>query len=328
VRGPDTATEETEVVVDLPDETLTNLEMGFEVVEGFSRPDWKAVHAFAKNHVLPEDRSAAWNYIAFRWLKELASDWGGACRLYSSERFFCLSDVDPATTRVLLDYAESTVATIRNGLGPAAWSGYHGKHVLLFFADPDDYFAYISYYHAEGTHMLSGGIFIRRGYAHIALPYGDTLTAQHTLAHELAHNLLCHLPMPLWLNEGLAVTIERQMTRRSFTLDRDLADRHRNYWSEENIQSFWSGRSYDEPGDGSQLSYSLGEILVALLAEQGPAFAEFVKAADWRDGGQDAAVNFLGKGLEEVLTGFLGPGDWRPQRKAIRELLEQLSRGT
>jgi hypothetical protein len=176
--------------------------------------------------------------------------------------------------------------------------------------------------------MLSGGIFIRRGYAHIALPYGDTLTAQHTLAHELAHNLLCHLPMPLWLNEGLAVTIERQMTRRSFTLDRDLADRHRNYWSEENIQSFWSGRSYDEPGDGSQLSYSLGEILVALLAEQGPAFAEFVKAADWRDGGQDAAVNFLGKGLEEVLTGFLGPGDWRPQRKAIRELLEQLSRGT
>lgn len=321
----DVALGDREVIVEPPDESLADMDLGIEVVEGFSRPNWKAVRAFVKSQVLPEDRSEAWNYIVFRWLKELASDWGGSCRLFSSKRFFCLSDLDPATTRVLLDYAESTVAAIRSGLGKAAWSGFHGKHVLLFFADRDDYFAYISYYHADGTHMLSGGIFTRRGYAHIALPYGSTLTAQHVLAHELAHNLLCHLPIPLWLNEGLAVTIERQMTRSPFSLDGDLADRHRNHWNKENIQSFWSGQSYDEPGDGSELSYSLGEILVALLAERGSAFAEFVRDADWRDGGQDAAVNLLGRGLEEVLTGFLGPGEWRPQRKAIRELLQRRS---
>jgi hypothetical protein len=278
-----------------------------------------------RQNVPKEEMVAAWEYLAFRWLKELQRDWGGDCRIYTSRCFYCLSDVGGATTRILLDYAESTVETIRNGLGRTAWSGFHGKHVLLLFADPDDYFAYISHYHAEGTHMLSAGIFVRRGYAHIALPYGDTLSAQHTLAHELAHNLVCHLPIPLWLNEGLAVTIEKRMTRRPFVMDRELAERHRNHWNETNIQSFWAGRTYDEPGDGSQLSYSLGEILVALLSEQGPAFAEFVRAADWRDAGQDAAVNFLGQGLEEVVSGFLGPGDWRPQRKTIKELLQHPS---
>jgi hypothetical protein len=76
------------------------------------------------------------------------------------------------------------------------------------------------------------------------------------------------------------------------------------------------------PGDDSQLSYSLGEILVNLLSEKGADFIEFVKAADWRDAGQDAAVNFLGQGLEEFLGGFLGPGNWRPQRKAIADSLK------
>jgi hypothetical protein len=310
------------VVFDPPVAALADLDMGFEVVEGFSRPDWKAVHAFLQQHVTRDELGPAWNYVVYKWLEELSGDWGGGCRIRSSEHFYYLSDLDATTTRVLLNYAESTVGAIRGFLGRAAWSGYHGRHVLLLFSDPDDYFAYISYYHGEGSHMLSGGIFIRRGYAHIALPYGDTLTAQHVLAHELAHNLLCHLPIPLWLNEGLAVVIERQMTRRSFVMSLELAERHRNYWNESNIQLFWSGKTFDEPGDGSELSYNLGEILVTLLAEKGTAFAEFVEAADWHDAGQDAAVKILGQGLEEVLAGFLGPDDWRPRRKAIKESLE------
>ena len=309
-----------------PDPILADLDMGFEVCEGFSRPDWKKVGAYIQQHVLRDDVGPAWKYVAGKWLEEVKADWGGDCRLYTTPHFFGLSDIEPATMRTLLDYAESTLQNIASFLGSAAWSGYYGKHVLLVFGDSDDYFAYISYYHGEGSHMLSGGIFIRGGYAHIALPYGDTLGAQHVLAHELAHNLLCHLPIPLWLNEGLAVTIENQMTRRGFVMDREMAERHRQHWSEANIQTFWSGRSFDEPGEVSELSYNLGLILVTLLVEKGPPFADFVKAADWRDAGQDAALNFLGVGLEEVLGGFLGPGDWRPQRKLVRELLEQRKR--
>ena len=315
--------EDPEPVVEPPVAELADLDLGFEVIEGFSRPDWNSVEKFVQTHVLRDEAGQAWEYVAYKWLKELSTDWGGACRLRSSTSFFCLSDVDAATTRLLLAYAEKTVDAIRTFLGDAAWTGYHGRHVLLLFADPDDYFTYISYYHGEGSHMLSAGIFIRSGYAHIALPYGDTQSAQHVLAHELAHNLLCHLPIPLWLNEGLAVTIERQMTQQTFLLDRELAERHRQHWTEDNIQSFWAGKSFDEPGDGSELSYSLGQILVTLLAQKGRVFAEFVKVADWRDAGQDAAVTILEQGLEEALGGFLGEGNWRPQRKAIRELLER-----
>ena len=302
---------------------LSELDMGFEESEGFSRPDWKAINEFVKNRVSKDELSAAWDYIVAQWLKQLAMDLGGESRVRRFHDFYCLSDLEAKTTKTLLAYAEFVEGTIRTILGKAAWSGYQGKHVLLLFSDPDDYFAYISYYYGVGNHMLSAGIFIRKGYAHVALPYTDTLSAQHVLVHELAHNLLCHLPIPLWLNEGLAVVIERHVARRTFLVDRELADRHRSHWNEVNIQAFWAGKSYDVPGDESELSYSLGEILVTLLSEKGPDFADFVNAADWRDAGQDAAINFMNQDLGEVLGGFLGAGNWRPQRKAIADCLKR-----
>jgi hypothetical protein len=301
--------------------SLTGLDMGFELSEGFSRPNWRAIWDFVKAHVPADDQSAAVDYITARWLQELAQNLGGGAQVHRSGNFYCLSDLEAKTTDSLLKYAESALDTVRGYLGKAAWSGYRGRHVLLFFSDPDDYYAYVSYYYRDGTHILSGGIFLRGGYAHIALPYHNTLTAQHTLPHELTHNLLCHLPIPLWLNEGLAVVLEGMVTRRAFLMDRELADRHRNHWNETNIQAFWAGKTFDNPGDDSQLSYNLGSILVGLLSEQGADFAEFIRAADWRDAGQDAAVNFLGHGLEETVAGFLGPGNWRPQRRAIKEIL-------
>jgi len=320
---PEEAEETVEAPAPLTD--LSELDLGFEVVEGFSRPNWKAVREFVKVHVPIPDSSATWNYIAIKWLEELAGDLGGHARIRQSHNFYCLSDADAKTTRTLLTYAEFVLVTIRDYLGAAAWSGYHGRHVLLIFSDPDDYYAYISYYYRDGTHILSGGVFIRRGYAHIAMPYTNTFSARHVLVHELTHNLLCHLPIPLWLNEGLAVVIESRVTQRGLNLTGELADRHRNHWNETNIQAFWAGATFDVPGDESQLSYSLGEILVSLLSEKGAAFSEFVKTADWRDGGQDAAVNVLEQGLEEFVGGFLGPGNWRPQRKAIKENLKVAS---
>jgi hypothetical protein len=313
----ETSHEKVEEAVEGPISDLSELDMGFEVVEGFSRPNWKIIYEFIKGHVPEDDLSATWNYIVAKWLEELSADLGGNSRVRRSDNFYCLSDLDSDITRTLLAHAEFVVGTIRACLGKAAWSGYHGKHVLLLFSDPDDYYAYVSYYHREGTHILSGGIFIRRGYAHIALPYVNTLSAQHVLVHELSHNLLCHLPIPLWLNEGLAVLIEGQVARRGFIMSRELAERHRNHWNETNIQFFWAGKTFDMAGDDSELSYSLGEVLVRLLSEKGADFVEFIKVADWRDGGQDAAINFFGQGLEEFLCGFLGTGvlSEKPSRK-------------
>ena len=311
-----------------PLEELSGLDMGFSVVEGFSRPDWKVIRHFIRNHVAKDHWPDAWKYIASTWLKALAKDLGGSTRVYESYSFFCLSDLEPGIAKTLLDYAERVVSVIRNGLREAAWSGFHGKHVLLIFSDQDDYYAYISYFDREGTHILSGGTFIHRDYVHIALPYIDTGSAQRTLVHELCHNLLCHLPIPLWLNEGIATFVQQKMSsNREFIVDHELADRHRAHWNETNIQMFWAGKSFNMPGDDSELSYSLGQILVTLLAENSQDFVTFVRHADWRDAGQDASQSILGQDLGEVAGGFLGHGNWRPQRKAIAEQFKKPAAG-
>ena len=302
-----------------PIQELAGLDMGFTIVEGFSRPDWNAVRQFVSAHVAKDDMSAAWEYIATKWLETLAEDLGGESQVYQSCRFSCLSDLGPDTTKTLLDYAETVVQVIRNGLKGTAWSRYYGKHVLLFFSDPDDYYAYISYYSSDGPNIQSGGVFLRPGYAHIALPYTDTGSSERVLVHELCHNLLCHLRSPLWLNEGIAVTVQYQMSGRKLIVDYEIAERHRNHWTEANIQSFWSGKSFNVPGDDSELSYELGHILVQLLSDGNPNFIHFVKNADWRDAGQDASLSILERDLGEVIGGFLGPGNLRPQRKAIAD---------
>ena len=94
------------------------------------------------------------------------------------------------------------------------------------------------------------------------------------------------------------------MSRRRFLVDGELADRHAAHWTETNIQAFWAGRSFDDLGEESELSYSLSQILVNLLWEKGPDFIAFVKNADWRDAGQDAAVNILAQDWGEALGGF------------------------
>jgi hypothetical protein len=80
-----------------------------------------------------------------------------------------------------------------------------------------------------------GGVFLRKGYRHIALP--PSLALQNTLIHELMHNRLAHLPSPTWLSEGLAVTVERRIGgNKSGLLDRELHQKHAtldttNHWS-------------------------------------------------------------------------------------------------
>jgi hypothetical protein len=179
----DVTPDEMEPVADAPLSELAGLDMGFEVVEGFSHPDWKGIAAYIKDRVPKEDWETVWSQVAARWLEELAVNLGGGGRVHRSDNFFCLSDLDSDTTKTLLDYAESVLEVIRGCLKAAAWTGYYGKHVLLFFFDPDDYYAYISHFYPEGTHILSTGVFIRRGYTHIALPFVKILSAQHTLVH-------------------------------------------------------------------------------------------------------------------------------------------------
>ncbi|MEJ0000892.1 MAG: hypothetical protein WDO13_18025 [Verrucomicrobiota bacterium] len=196
--------------------------------------------------------------------------------------------------------------------GSVRWPGSgHGKHVILDFAAKDSYYEYIAYFYPPDVAInVSLGTFLSGGYRHIVL--APSPRVQDTLVHELSHNRLAHLPLPRWLDEGIAVTMERKLSgNKGGMLDRELHRDHRAFWTPESIGAFWSGDSFHaDEGDGRALSYSLAEVLVDLLVQDFPNFMDFVAKADDRDAGQSAAVEVLGLSLGDVVATFLGPGDW------------------
>jgi hypothetical protein len=302
---------------------LQKVDGAFNFEEGFSRPDWRVIStAIGENNIESYDLDAAWNEAARQWVNQLQTDLGGNYQVLESRRFLLLSTQETEARVNTLEFAEKTLSQIRDRLGDAAWKPRHGKHVILIFEDEDDYYQYISYFYPNGEHPRSGGCLLRAGYVHIAMPY-EPFGLRRTIAHELTHNCVVRLRLPLWLNEGLATTFERAAAvYPSPLLDHDLKERHVAFWNEQNIQEFWAGGSFRKPGDSNELSYSLAEIVLHLLRECTGDWGAFIKTADPRDGGQSAAIECLDVDLGKVMETFLGEGKWRPRRKDIAALWE------
>jgi hypothetical protein len=121
----------------------------------------------------------------------------------------------------------------------------------------------------------------------------------------------------------VAVTLERKISReiiaefRDAIMDGELAQQHHAFWNEQNIQEFWAGTTFHMKDEAQRLSYSLAEVLVHKLSGDHRLFLEFLSSAHYDDAGQTAALDVLGTNLGDVVADFLGPGEWRPVRKAI-----------
>jgi hypothetical protein len=279
---------------------------------GSVNPDWRQIVSLITETTPDASRQDASRSASMQWLQYLRQGFGGAFSISVSPNFLILSDVYKEKTESTLNFCERVLDKIENHLGDARWKNKLGPHVIILFSDPELYYSYVSQFYSEGQHAQSGGVFIRRGYAHIALPvsrYGGA----HTLVHELTHNCLAHLPIPLWLNEGLARTFERLICGGyGPILDEDVANRHHEFWNEEKVQQFWSGQIFDD-GESNDLSYSLAEILIELVAQERRDFAGFLGHATYKDAGAAAAQQYIGKSLGEIAGTFLGPGDWEPK---------------
>jgi hypothetical protein len=315
------------------------LEPAFTLVDGFHRADWRFIADWIELNVEEGDRENAWDEAASMWVSQLRADLGGSYSVSQSSGAILLSDLPLTTARWLLDYTGRIRRMIREILGDTAWRGSRGKNVVLLFTDLDDYDEYILHHYPEGEQPASGGCCIDSGYTHVVLPWASELDAANVIIHELAHDALAHLPLPVWLNEGVAMTLERaigaprpstgegdQMAVHSATLDwrpplmwDELAERHFSFWNQENIQEFWAGTAFHTPGEMNELAYSLAEVLIKLLLERGNplVFRAFLEGARRDDAGQTAAMDGLGAELGEVAGTFLGSGIWHPNRRAI-----------
>lgn len=300
--------------------TVPDRDDWFEEEHGFPHPLWRMIDGWMRVFVPREALHGAWQQFVRHWLERVRACLNGPYTVEESPHFHYLSDASKRERTSFIAFLESARSHIRRVLADIGTPDGPGKHVVLRFTDMDDYYRYLARYAHDGEQAMSGGVLLHQGYLHIAFPASDRPdTHRHTCVHELTHNLVAHLPLPAWLNEALAMGFEADLGSDAFALTHELVGRHRGYWNSDTIQTFWQGIAFHDI-DGQEVAYSLAQTLLQLIQrEVGPApedFRRFVLRADASDAGAVAAREHLGVKLEELVSSFLGPGEWAPRPKS------------
>jgi len=289
-------------------ELIKAIESCIEVRDGFSRVDWEALEEYTaklgNSHEL-------WVDIARHWCSLLASEVRNDCVQLESDNFLLVSTSEEDENQSMLGFLEKARRRILSTLKGIALDEGFGKHIVLIFADSEDYYRYISDFYDEQEVMThSAGVYINRGYGHFAMTYLYMDAAEATLGHELTHALVSHLPIPTWINEGLAVGMENLLSHSQYNeMDSSMLIQHQKFWNKSRIEEFYSGKSFSRSDEGQELSYHLGEFAVNTLSKEYDSFVDFVNQASFEDGGYSAAKNVYGNGLDDLVTSLFAGGD-------------------
>lgn len=276
---------------------------------GFPILDWDAVHSWVEKPQSDELRAIAWNACEHGWLVHLRQALGPQYSLVESGGAVLLSSLETNRSRATIDYMNRTLSRVARVLDGIACTPQWGKDILIVFHDADSYYNYVSYYYPEGggEFAYSGGMHINAGCSHYVTVDADLRSVEPVIAHEMTHGCLSHLPLPLWLNEGLAVNTEQRLAGRGSPLytPAEMREKHLSFWGEGEIQEFWSGKSFHRPDDGNLLSYDLARIMVELMAKDWGRFKQFVLNADRADSGAVSAHENLGVDLGSAVCSLL-----------------------
>jgi len=267
------------------------------------------------------------------WLAHLQVALGEQYRLAQHEYALLLSPLEPRVATATVQFMTKTLSRISKVLDGVAKAPEWGRDILLVFEDEDTYYRYVSRYYPEhGEFAFSGGMHINFGCSHFATFQAELRAIEPVIAHEMTHGCLGHLTIPAWLNEGLAVNTERRLcplASQQYT-PQHLHWMHQQFWNEDTIQEFWSGKSFLRPDEGNLLSYDLARILVEQFSRDWESFKPFVHQAQLEDAGHKAASNLLGVDLGNTVVALFDlpitsswapdPARWdtKPQRGAFR----------
>ena len=270
--------------------------------------DWAAVEAWIAKLSSSDRQGEAWSLCERAWLLHLAAALGPDYRLAEANDALLLSSLEPNVASATLEFMDLTLRRIVDALDDVAAVPEWGKDILIVFDDEQKYYEYVShYYEDEGEFATSGGMFIHDGCSHFVTVKSDLSAIEPVIVHEMTHGCVAHLPLPAWLNEGIAVNMERRImgSRPSLYSPSELCEKHLEFWGQNEIQQFWSGESFHRPDNGQMLSYDLARIMVEQMAKDWEAFREFVLAADRADARSAAAMAFLDVDLGEFIAAFL-----------------------
>jgi hypothetical protein len=282
-------------------------------------PVWDKIAEVEQPVWTPEARDAFWTAAAGRWLQAMAAALPTTYRIHESDDFLLLSALQDRPVEVFMQFCQSLRRRIVRNLDGIAVPRSGGKHVVMVFVSEEEYYDYVAHYYPDdgGEYAMSSGMFIQHGYGHFVLFESEMEHMQPVIAHELTHCLLSHLPIPAWLNEGLAVNTEQAIfphladPRRSLYYPHEIKAKHAAFWNADTIQEFWSGKSFLRSDDGNMLSYDLAKRITAVAARGEDAFRAFVLDAQMRDAGL-SAEHWLGYPLEHLVIPVLGEGEWKP----------------
>ena len=296
-------------------DSLSPIDDAIIIRDKLPRPKWDVIATWVDAHVEPDALNETWTQIARDWLLRLSRSLPSSYALHESPEFLLLA-AEKTLANHVLNSLERARRIILNTLDGVAIDQGYGKHVVLLFADIDSYYDYVvDFYPDEGEFALSGGMFFDVGYGHFAVcpTYGDDY--ERVIAHELNHTLLRHLPLPLWLNEGVTQFMEDVVLDSTyFSVDHEIRRRHREYWTAETIHMFWSGESFFLPDDGQELSYHLSQVLFRNLMSDHPnCVKDVLNNANFPDAGNAAFVDSCKSSLAERVSQFLGNGPWAPR---------------
>lgn len=288
--------------------------------EGYPYMRWDEVHAWVG--ALPEaEQGAAWEACCNAWRLHLRDALGAHYRVDATPHAALVSSLDPAQAAAALEFMEKTRRRIIYVLEGIAQGSGEGRELLVIFDDDDAYYRYVSRFYPEsGEFAFSGGMHIDDGASYYVTTKADLRTIEPTIAHEMTHGLVCHLPLPLWLNEGLAVNTERRVAGGAppIYLPAEMHAKHLKFWGEAEIQEFWSGKSFRRTDDGNMLSYDLARLIVEHLSGDWAQFRAFATAANWQDAGAAAAKAHLGLRLGDIVSALFewqGSEAWEPDPK-------------
>lgn len=286
-----------------------------EYPDEFPRPDWTSIAKAIEQDVERAQWHEAWHDVSRKWLQETACVLGEEYHIEESDHFFLLTDETRSYTDVLLCFLEDALHSIMSSLPGIAQTAKHGKHSIMMFDSQERYYHYIAYFYPDvGSFASSGGIFIKSGYGHFVFPQSELGEVERIAAHELTHACLMHLPLPLWLNEGIAGNMEDLLTHSApFVCSHEFIERHQCFWRKNRIQQFWSGASFFQPDEGHELSYHLARLVTKILSHDYPTFRQFVLTVNAEDGGESAVQQHFGGSLGDVIVQILGNGEWTPK---------------
>ena len=309
------------------------LSQHLDTQHGLPTVDWSAVSSWIESIETPAHQAEAWSQAELGWLAHLQTALGPSYRLERSGQALLLSTLEPNVARASLEFMNKTLKRIGNVLDGLAQVSEWGHDILIVFDDDDTYYRYVSRYYSDGGEFAgSSGMHINHGCGHFVTVKSDLRIVEPVIAHEMTHGCLSHLPIPAWLNEGLAVNTEQRLSLSSPSMltPRQMHAKHQRFWGPPEIQEFWAGKSFLRADDGNLLSYDLARILVSQFSGEWEIFKAFALGASFEDGGQASAAQHLQVDLGAAVCAILErqpspawaplPSVWNgtPERGAFR----------